>query len=63
MVCRCDMTSGLSGFLYCFDLISTLTCSHHISTVLGLKFSHLNFSVWLLCDSVACSSFLCLTAV
>lgn len=64
MVCRHAMTLGPSRFLFFrFDLISTLTCSHHLSTVLEWKFSHLSFSVWLLCDSVACSSFLCLTTV
>ena len=57
---------GRQGFCLvslCFDLISTLTCSHHLSSVRGWKFSHLNFSVSLLSDSVAVSSFLCLTRV
>lgn len=57
MLCRRYMTFGL------FDLISTMTCSHHLSSVLEWKFSHLNFSVWLLYVSVACSSFLCLITV
>lgn len=52
---------GLCFVWFCFDLLSALPGSHHLSTVLQWKFSHLNFSVWLLCDSVACSSFLCLT--
>lgn len=44
----------LQGLLH---FVSTSCVSQHRSVVLQWKFSHFRFSVWLLCDSLACSSF------
>lgn len=44
---------------FVFVVISAQTCSRHLSMVQKWKFSHPNFSVWLLYDSVVCPSFLC----
>lgn len=63
-VCRWHNFLCRQGFFFGFVLTSYLRWPVlTICPLLEWKFSHINFSVWLLCDSVACSSFLCLTTV